>query len=168
VDLGRLTLGEAIAVVSGLALLVFMFLPWYGEEARVEIPGVQSFDADTGTRTAWQAFTLIDVLLFATAVVAVALPLAVVARVRSIDLPERPAPVIVAIGLFAALLIFYRLLDVPDTEIDVSVGEVSIGRRIGIFLGLIAAAGIAAGGYLTSMERGQSPRRRPIAPRQPR
>jgi hypothetical protein len=159
VDLGRLTLGEAVAVVSGVALILFMFLPWYGVEARVEVPGVQSFDAEAETLTAWEAFTITDVLLFLAAALAVGLTLGTVAGVRSIELPRRPAPIVVAAGLFAVLLILYRLIDAPGTDIDVSVGEVAINRRFGVFLALIAAAGIAVGGYRASMERERAPRR---------
>ena len=158
-DLGRLTLGEAVAVVSGVALILFMFLPWYGVEARVEVPGVQSFDAEAETLTAWEAFTITDVLLFLAAALAVGLTLGAVAGVRSIELPQRPAPIVVAAGLFAVLLILYRLVDAPGTDIDVSVGEVTIDRRIGVFLALIAAAGIAFGGYRASTERERPPRR---------
>jgi len=49
------------------------------------------------------------------------------------------------------LVIFFRLVVTPDLG-DSVVGtvETNAGRRIGIFLGLIAAAGMSLGGHLGS------------------
>ena len=56
-DLRRLRAGEWIAGGAGVALLVALFLPWYGP----------------GDVTAWEAFDVIDVLLAALALGAIAL-----------------------------------------------------------------------------------------------
>jgi hypothetical protein len=49
------------------------------------------------------------------------------------------------------VLILFRLIIVPDGSIDVE--GVDLGRKVGIFLGLIAAAGITFGGWTAMNER---------------
>ena len=62
----------------------------------------------------------------------------------------------------SVLLILYRLIDSPARS-DLP-DEVDVSRKIGIFIGLIGAAGIAtAAGGPTPSRRGRSPRRRPAA-----
>jgi hypothetical protein len=63
-----------------------------------------------------------------------------------------PSLVVVAAGLLAVLLILYRLVDPPSPTIELGVGETDVGRQIGLLLGLLAAAGISLGGYLTLTE----------------
>ena len=55
------------------------------------------------------------------------------------------------------LLILFRLIVIPDGDVDVD--GVDFSRKIGIFLGLIAAAGITFGGWTAMNERasGQAP-----------
>ena len=73
------------------------------------------------------------------------------------DLPQPPGLIIAGAGAFAVLLILFRLLVVPDGNVDVE--GVDFSRKIGIFLGLIAAAGITFGGWTAMNERasGQAP-----------
>jgi hypothetical protein len=60
---------------------------------------------------------------------------------------------VTAAGLFAVLVILYRLADPPGPTIELSVGEPDVGRRVGIVLGLVAATGISLGGYLALADR---------------
>jgi hypothetical protein len=152
VDLARLRRGEAVAAASGLALFAVMFLPWFSEDAAVDAPGVPRFAAPQETLNAWQSFGLIDVLLFLVVLLAIAFALT---RAAEASLPEMsipPALIVTVAGLFAVLLILYRLANPPDPTIELSVGEPDVGRRIGIVLGLLAASGISLGGYLTLTE----------------
>jgi hypothetical protein len=141
--------GRAVAGACGLALLLAMFLPWFGGEQLVELPGGQVVTAEDENSDAWQSFALIDLVLFATAVVALAYALT--------EFP--PAIVATALGALAVALIFVRIAVPPD--LDGLVGEVDggVGRRIGAFLGLLAAAGVAAVGFLSGEL--ESPRRSP-------
>ncbi len=63
----------------------------------------------------------------------------------------------------SVLLILFRIIDVPDfggagaaidqaEALGMDTGGAEIGRKIGVFLGLIAAGGIAYGGYLSMQE----------------
>jgi hypothetical protein len=150
VDTSRVSVGEMVAAVSALALFIFMFLPWFGVDS-VEGFGVGDIGIDAN---AWEAFSFIDILLFLAVVVVIGLVLASAAA-STPDLPQPPATVIAAAGALAVVLILFRLIFPPgvDTGVDV---DVDMGRKIGAFLGLIAAAGIAYGGW-RAMNEGQAP-----------
>ena len=143
-DTSKVSFGEMIAGVSAIALFVFMLLPWYGVEA--------SFGAGSISQngSAWEVFSLIDVLLLLVILIALGL---VVARAMDAlpELPQPPGLIVAAAGAFAVLLILFRLIIVPDGNVDVE--GVDFSRKIGIFLGLIAAAGITFGGWTAMNER---------------
>jgi hypothetical protein len=133
--------GELAAGVSGLALFAFMFLPWYGGEVTLQRLGAASLD----NLDAWQAFSVIDLVLFAAAALAVAHAVARLAGFRPAG-GAVPPDIIVAIGgTVALLLIAYRLID-PPTASGIGV-EVDLSRKLGIYLSLLAAAGITCGGF---------------------
>jgi hypothetical protein len=139
-----------IAGISGLALFIFMFFSWFGvPEAEIVTPaGGIEFDvgevsgADT-TVNAWDAFDFIWVVLLITAVVAAGLAV-MTAMGSSINLPVAASALTTGLGALSTLLILYRIID-PPGELD---------REIGVFLGLIAAAGVTIGGWLSMQEEG--------------
>ena len=147
-DTSKISFGEMIAGVSAIALFLFMLLPWYGASA--------SFGGGSVNGSAWKVFSFIDILLLLVIIVAVGL---VVARAMDAmpELPQPPGLIIAGAGAFAVLLILFRLIVIPDGDVDV--GGVDFSRKIGIFLGLIAAAGITFGGWTAMNERasGQAP-----------
>jgi hypothetical protein len=139
VDSSKLGVGEIVAGASGLALFVFMFLPWYG------IDSIGGFGVG-GDANAWEAFSFIDILLFLVAVVVVGMVLVQMAE-STPDLPSPPAQIIMVAGVVALVLILFRLLFTPGIDTAGLDIDVDLGRKIGIFLGLIAAAGITYGGW---------------------
>jgi hypothetical protein len=140
VDMSRLSQGELIAGGSGLALLVVMFLPWYGVD--VQVAGFSSSESGN----AWEVFSTIDILLFLVSLVAVGAAVGKLADVLLSDLPV--AAIVTGAGVLAVLLILYRIIDLPGPDIPQIVeNNVDFGRKIGLFLGLIAAGGVAYGGY---------------------
>ena len=140
-DTSRVSVGEAIAGFSALALFIFMFLPWFGVDS-VGGFGVGDIGVDA---TAWQAFSFIDILLFLAIVVVLGLVLTSAAA-STPDLPQPPATIIFGAGALAVVLVLFRLIFPPgvDTGIDI---DVDLGRKFGVFLGLIASAGMAYGGW---------------------
>ena len=68
------------------------------------------------------------------------------------DLPAPPAQIIMIAGVVALVLIVFRLLFTPDLDSSAIDIDVDLGRKIGVFLGLIAAAGIAYGGWRATQE----------------
>ena len=128
-EASRLTLvGELVGAVCGLGLLVLSFLPW--------------FSAGTVDATAWQAFSVIDVVLAVAAVVSLSVGLVVLTGI-SVSYPIAGSAVATGFGAAAFVCILYRLIDPPADGVD---------REIAAWLGLIAAAGITLGGYLGMQE----------------
>lgn len=144
-DSSKLGVGETIAGISGLALFVFMFLPWYG------VDSVGGFSVGGGDANAWEAFSFIDILLFLVCVLVVGLVIVALAE-STPELPAPPSQVITIAGIVAFALILFRLIVTPGVDTgDVDI-DVDLGREIGVFLGLIAAAGIAYGGWRAGNE----------------
>jgi hypothetical protein len=137
-DLSRLNQAEKIAGAAGIALLIVMFLPWYG---------VGGFNVD-----AWEAFSYTDLILFLTAVAAISLAL-VAANDSDVGLPVALSSVVAGLGALATLLVLFRIFNTPGE------GNVDVGRQIGIFLGLIACGAITYAGYLGMQEEGGAPLR---------
>ena len=121
--------GDLLVAVSGLGLLVDSFLPWY------------SFQGDNVT--AWQAFTVVDLVIAAAAIAGLSVGIAVLGRI-SVSYPVAGSTVAAGFGGLALLLIAYRLINPPGGD--------GVDREIGAWLGLVAAAGVTCGGYLGMQE----------------
>jgi hypothetical protein len=122
----RLRPSELVAAVGGLGLLLSTFLPWYsagGEDA-----------------TAWQAFSVTDIVLAVAAVIALSVAVCVLFRI-SVSYPVAGSTVAALFGAIAVILIVIRLIDPPDDGAGVA-------REFGAWLGLASALGITIGGYL--------------------
>ena len=119
--MSRLRDGDWIAGAGGLALLVTLFVPWYGDAS------------------AWAAFSILDVVLALLTLVPFAL-VGLQATRRSPALPVAFSVFTVLAGALATLLVLWRLVDQPGPNEVVSV-------RPGAWLGLLAAIAIAAGGW---------------------
>jgi hypothetical protein len=145
----RLSTGEKIAGGSGVLLFIFMFFDWF----KVDVSGGEGLFSLSIGGNAWEAFSTIDIILMI--VVLVAVGVAVVRLSDAVFEPPFSLNAAVAIlGGIAVLLILYRIIDPPgDTG---GVPGVDISPAVGIFLGLIAAAGITYGGYRAMQEEGTS------------
>jgi peptidoglycan biosynthesis protein MviN/MurJ (putative lipid II flippase) len=132
-DLRRLRAGEWIAAVSGAALLVSLFLPWYG--------------AGDENVTAWQSLAVLDVLLAFVAACGVLL-LVVAASQRVPAVPIALSAVVALVGVVGLLLVLIRAASLPD-GVD--------GRDWALWLGLAGALGVAAGGCIAMRDERLSP-----------
>ncbi len=131
--LQRLSSGERIAAGSALALFVCMFFGW--------------FNFGFTTDNAWESLHFISPILAIT--IAATLGIAFMkATERSLgDIPADS--LIFVLGCTSAVLVLFRLIDpvsLPGAEGFQASGSVEAG----LFLGLIAAGGIAAGGYMAT------------------
>jgi subtilisin family serine protease len=138
--MGRLSQGQMIAAVGGVALLVAMFLPWIGSSGP-SLPSGFPGSVDTSTsENVWKGSSL-DVYLLITGVVAL-LP----ALLALTDAAEEFSFVSAAaflLGVVAVILVIVFLpVDFPDG------GE----RKLGAFIGLGAAVVIAVGGFRAMQE----------------
>jgi hypothetical protein len=164
VDFSRLSLGEMVAGLGGAALLGFMFLPWYGGTARVELPGGGDITAQGQSLNAWQSFALIDLALFLAAVLAVGVAVARAAGAIPAHPATPPGVIVLSAGALAVFLILYRVIDSPSALDTAGLAvDFQVDREVGIFLSLLAAAGIAVGGY-TALTEAERPERRRSPP----
>ncbi len=147
-DADRLRTGELIAGISGVILLVVMFLPWFGldfgvpeeiEDLGLGIPAVD----ESVNISAWEAFDFIDLVLLVTAVVAIGTAV-MTATASTVALPVAASAITAGLGIISTLLVLYRILDTPG----------GTDRKFGVFVGLIAAAGVAYGGWRLMQEEG--------------
>jgi uncharacterized membrane protein YgcG len=166
VDFSRLRQGELIAGIAGAALIICMFLPWYGigvsgvEVPSADLPDVPGIDVEAiqedlqapevdDDANAWDSLTDFDGFLIAAAGVAgIALALLAAAG-RKVNLGGLPRGcVTAALGALAIALIVWRLLAQPSPGAD---------YEFGIFLGLAAAVGVTVGATMALREGGFEP-----------
>jgi hypothetical protein len=152
-EVDKLNTGEKISAVSAILLFVFMFFDWFG--AKISgVPGFSGTVSSSGGGSAWDALDVIPIFLMLAIVVAIGVA---VVRLTDADLepPVSMNAIVAALGGLAVLLILYRIVFPPDFG---SFGGVSVDAtlKFGIFLGLIAAAGIAYGGYSAMREEGET------------
>lgn len=133
-DLRRLGAGEWVAGLSGVALLVSLFLPWY-DGALNCVGGVACTREQL---SAWDALAVTDVLLALIAACAV-LVWIVTATQRVPALPLALDGLLTLVGLIGVLLVLFRVLSVP--------GEAS-GRDWALWLGFAGTIGIVVGAWL--------------------
>jgi hypothetical protein len=133
-DLRRLRAGEWVAALSGIVLLVSLFLPWYGA-------------GEGGEASGWEALAAIDIVLALVAAFGVSL-LVITASQRVPAVPIALSAVVTSAGLIGLVLALIRLASVPD-GLD--------GREPGVWLGLLGTIGIVAGGWLAMRDERLSP-----------
>lgn len=146
-----------IAAVSAVVLLLVMFIfDWFSVDFGEDELGIGGAvaDVDTGAN-AWTAFGFIDIVLFVTIVVAIGIAV-MAATAQSANLPVAGSALVCGLGILCVLLVLFRIISPPGSG-DIPEGlDIGISRDIGVFLGLIAAAGIAYGGYAGMQEEGTS------------
>lgn len=155
-DVNRLSAGEKIAGISGVALLLIMFIfKWFGLSANLgDFGGLGGSNAEV-TRNAWGSFGFIDIVLFVTLGAAIALA-AIAASESRLNMPVALSAIVAGLGILSVVLIVISLISPPNfSGIDLPNG-VDKTRKIGAFLGLIAAIGVAYGGYMAMQEEGTS------------
>ena len=150
-DVNRLNTGEKLAGASALVLLIIMFaLDWFSVDVGGGSVGGFSIPGVSVGGNAWESFGFIDIILFLAVVSGLALA-AVKAMGDNADLPL--SSITAGIGGLAVLLVLFRIISPPGFDIPDNAG-IDVNRDIGLFLGFLAALGVAAGGYLAMQEEG--------------
>jgi hypothetical protein len=148
-DVDRLSTGEKIAGISAILLFVFMFFNWFS----VDVSGTGGLVTGNGSGNAWDWLDVIPIFLMIAIVAAVGV--AVIRLTDAVFEPEISMNAVVSIlGGLAVLLILYRIIDTPGGSASYGGVSVDVSPDVGIFLGLIAAVGIAYGGYRAMQEEG--------------
>jgi hypothetical protein len=154
----NLNTGEKVAGIAGIALLLVMFIfDWFSVDF-----GEGVLEVSAGGN-AWEVFGFIDIILFLTALAGIGL--AVLAWTQTdVDLPVAASAVAAGLGILATILVLYRIIDTPlDDAKDLGA---DVSRSLGVWLGLIAAGGVAYGGWRAMEEEG-TPAARTTAPPPP-
>jgi hypothetical protein len=151
-DVSRLRRGEQIAGISGIVLLLVMFIfDWFTYELSGGVAALGGLDASEGGN-AWRTMEIIRFILLITALCGIALA-AVTASESNVSMPVALSAITAGLGILAVVLVLFRIISPPDG----GAGDlVDVGRSIGVFLGLIASAGVAYGGFLAMQEEGTS------------
>jgi hypothetical protein len=139
--------GELISATSGLLLLVTMFaLAWYGVDG---IPG--RTPRLVYAESAWHGLTVVRWVMLATSVAAVgSVPLHY--SQRSHGVRTETGLLVTLLGTLTAALLIYRVL------IALPSSDRVVDQKLGAFLGVLWALGIAYGG-LESLREERSRRR---------
>jgi hypothetical protein len=143
-----------LAAVASLGLFVSMFLHWYSKTDTVVVRGVPK--PSQTSLTAFQAFSFVEaaVLVVSAGVLAM---LFARAEGRNFHLPGGDGLIVVIAGGWAALLIFYRLLDKPGLQGNQRVSA-TVGVEWGIFVALLVALGLVySGARMRSSEHPEPP-----------
>jgi hypothetical protein len=147
VDLNKLTQSEKVIAGSALALFIFSFLPWYGKFS--------------GSRNGWDYFLFGVIPVFLGIIMVAQIG---ISRFSDTKLPDPPLPwgqIHLIVGSLAAALVLLKLL-IGDkvgggSVLGTSIPSITLDRKYGLFLSLIAALGLAAGGFLKSREPAPAP-----------
>jgi hypothetical protein len=123
--------GERIAWIAGLVLMLSSFMSWYAGKS-IEGPTLAVIGWHTGT---------IGKLVFFIGLAVIALA---ILREAGVALPPSipESLVTIALGALATILVLIRLISIPDTFAGTS------GRAIGIWIALLSALVVIAGGLL--------------------
>ena len=129
---------QRVCALAALSLWITMFLPWYSETA-VSL-GKKSTSASV-TLTAFGAFSFVELAVLLISFAVLALLFARGER-RAFHLPGGDGPVIILAGGWAAILVFYRMLDKSSLTSGKN-GLLTTGIQWGIFMALFAAIWLA-------------------------
>jgi hypothetical protein len=155
-DFTRLNQGEKVAGVSGVLLILIMFIfKWFGIKASVGITGVAVATGEFSAN-AWGSYGFIDIVLFITALAAIGLAL-LAASEGDVGLPVAASAIVAGLGILSVVLVIISIISPPDFgAVDVSGVAVDHTRKLGVWLGLIVSAAVAVGGYMAMQEEGTS------------
>jgi hypothetical protein len=156
----RVRQGALITAGSALVLLIVMFATkWYGVD---EIPGrVATRTQITHAANAWNSLSIVRWLMLATIVVAIGSVLLHGSQ-RSHGSKTNTGALVAVLGSVTAAVLIYRvLIELP------SAGSV-VDQKFGAIIGVLAAIGIAIGGYESMLEERERARRHVHSSRAPK
>ena len=126
--------GERVTWVSALVLMLSALMGWYSG----------SGDGVTLVVTGWHTGIIGKIVFF----IGLAVLAIVALRESGIELPGSVPESLVVLGLgaIATILVLVRVIDVPESVLPAD------GRWLGIWVSLVAALGVIAGGLLRTAE----------------
>ncbi len=146
--------GEAIALLAAILLFAATFASWYDSEVSGQAREIKLGGGAGAGGSAWQTLELIPLILTLTIVVTVGAALLRLSGSKwEPEIP--PSAAVTVLGGLSTLLILLRIVFPPDLG-DLGGVAINANVELGAFLGLVAAAGIAYGGYRAMDQRGTS------------
>ncbi|HEY6526979.1 MAG TPA: hypothetical protein VIY10_24550 [Solirubrobacteraceae bacterium] len=153
----RIRVGALVSATSALALLVIMFATeWYGVAGVPDPSAVRP--AVSTAENAWHGLTVTRWVLLATIAAAIGAVVLHASQRRHGNKTDTSL-VVAALGVLSSVLLIYRVLIVLPAASRV------IDQKLGAFLGLLCALGIAWGGYEAIREQRARVRASGAAPR---
>jgi hypothetical protein len=138
--LSRLRTGELIALVAAVALAVLLAADWFF----LSTPDARVGAHESGIRSlGWFAALLIIVAIL----LALALAFFTATQRAATSFPVVLSVLTTTFGFLAFLTILFRLIAQPG--LGLGVGNADVDVEVPAYLGLVAAAGIAYGGWRT-------------------
>ena len=131
---GLWAMGERITWVAGLVLALSSFMDWYaGSGVGVKLAVI-----------GWHVGVLGKLVFF----IGLAVLAIVALRESGFELPPSvpESLVVLALGALGAVFVLIRIISIPDSVLPAD------GRGIGIWISLLAALGVIAGGLLRAAE----------------
>jgi hypothetical protein len=153
-DASRLRRSDQIIGGSAIAFFIFLFFfHWYGGSSSTPL------GSTSGGDNGWHTFSNSRWIWLITIIVAL-VAVAVASGALNLKSPVSLSTIVTGLAALSTLLIFYRIIHHPHGGVSGSIGGVhysaSYGIKIGIWLGLIAAALLTYGGYLAMQSEGTS------------
>ncbi len=138
-DTSRLSPGEFVGMAAGAVLFLSLWLPWFTTNAGNPNSRLGGASGGDGVN-AWHVFSKLDILLALAGTAPFVLSWILA---RGHRLTWKPGEVTMIVGITAIVLILCNgiVLGRPGNSVDIGLG-------IGYFVGLLAAAGMLAAGYL--------------------
>jgi hypothetical protein len=126
--------GDRVILIAGLVLALSSFMGWYagsGQGVKLAVIG-------------WHTGILGKLVFF----IGLALLVLVLLRESGFELPPSvpESLVVLALGALALIFVLIRIISIPDSMLPAG------GRGIGIWISLVAALGVIAGGLLRAAE----------------
>jgi hypothetical protein len=141
--------GEQLAGIAGLVLFLTMFLfAWYGFDLPAGAPDINGFDAFDSFGD-W--FNIILVLAaFA------GMELAVFGS-GSERIPISLSVITTVLGAIGTIILLIYIISPPDAPtFGEAAPEIDLGRKFGVWLGLLSLIALTVGGYMSMQEEGVS------------
>jgi hypothetical protein len=135
-NLSKVSRNDWIVVVGFVLMLIGLSIKWYG--ASVTLYGVSI----GGSVNGWHFFVTGIIPWLLTLIAALIVLIKAVPDLK-FSLPFPEALSIMGLGGVAFVLVLIRLIDAPGS---------GLGRGVGLFIALIAAAIVAVGGFLKNSE----------------
>jgi hypothetical protein len=159
-DLRRLRVGEWVVGISGLVLLVSLFLPWYAIDEPVVFGPIETF---TESASGWEAFAILDVLLALGAMAAIAV-MVVTAAQSTPALPLALQSLLTLVAIVLLVLVLFRVVNPPTVTFVEQAGPGVVraeaenpDRGVGAALGLMGVLAMVLGSLVAIRDERRSP-----------